>query len=337
MPRSISEELLPRESGMHEAAGTEATAAAGDGVPQPHGWGAGCARVWAVLVGIPAVVCITGVCGDAVSVLPVVELAFLALLQCSDGRTSATARGFGRWVGPNVVLHLKWLLGVTATLNTLLALRFLQGTQAVVSQQGESVVDNATRLAPVLDCGRQNNGLHFSTGLCANRGWASWLAHPTVFYVHIFPAMAMLTIGAYQMLAKRGTPRHVWLGRVYAACAVVGMSTVPVLSLHSTTGVLGWGFTTLACGVVFTTARGVRAIRSAEGTREQRVQEHKEWMIRSYSLIMAAITLRFWCAPFPPSVRPHALPSSVALICPCLSPSRPPPISPACLLALSHS
>ena len=63
--------------------------------PQPHGWGAGCARVWAVLVGIPAVVCITGVCGDAVSVLPGGELAFRALLQCSDGRTSATARGFG--------------------------------------------------------------------------------------------------------------------------------------------------------------------------------------------------------------------------------------------------
>ena len=89
------------------------------------------AAIPVVLVGIPAVVCITGVCGDAVSVLPVVELAFLALLQCSDGRTSAMARGFGRRVGPNVVLHLKWLLGVTATLNTLLALRFLQGTQGL--------------------------------------------------------------------------------------------------------------------------------------------------------------------------------------------------------------
>ena len=59
-------------------------------------------------------------------------------------------------------------------------------------------------------------------GDCGNL-MASWLANSSIFYAHIVPAIFSLTLGALNMFVlSHGTKQHVWVGRIYGLCVVIG-------------------------------------------------------------------------------------------------------------------
>ena len=118
------------------------------------------------------------------------------------------------------------------------------------------------------------------------------LAIQLAFYAHIVFAGIALLIGALQFsrpLRRRAPRVHRYIGRVYAGTVGVGGVAALVLSCFSSVAYLGFfGFGTLAVLWVWTTQRGYHAIR------ERDVRAHQAWMIRSFALTYAAVTLRLW-------------------------------------------
>jgi uncharacterized membrane protein len=116
-----------------------------------------------------------------------------------------------------------------------------------------------------------------------------------VLYVHIVTAMLALIIGPFQIFLKKSQARrrqHRLMGYIYvisiSASGIVGL----YLSLFATGGwVAGLGFFGLDVLWVAATWTALRKIIAKD------VQAHKEWMLRSYALTFAAVTLRIWLVP----------------------------------------
>jgi uncharacterized membrane protein len=101
-----------------------------------------------------------------------------------------------------------------------------------------------------------------------------------------------LALGAFQLnasLRSRRLQLHRLLGRIYVVSVVVGGITGLRLAIASQGGMTAHvGFGLLACAWLFTTIRGFLRIRSGNDI------DHRAWMIRSYSLTFAAVTLRIY-------------------------------------------
>lgn len=115
--------------------------------------------------------------------------------------------------------------------------------------------------------------------------------------IHVAGAATALLVSPFQFLARfrnRKSGLHRLVGRVYVTgCLTGGAAGVP-LALGSTAGpVAAAGFGTLALFWLFTTALGWRR------AVERRFAEHRAWMLRSWALTMAAVTLRLYL-PIPP-------------------------------------
>ena len=109
----------------------------------------------------------------------------------------------------------------------------------------------------------------------------------------------VLLIGPFQFLPRlraRFPQLHRWTGRLYVAGCLVSAAAALVLAPQALTGgVAQAGFTLLAVAWIVTTSTAfARAL-------QRRFAEHRRWMIRSYALTLAAVTLRVY------------LPSSIAL------------------------
>ena len=115
---------------------------------------------------------------------------------------------------------------------------------------------------------------------------------PQAFVVHAVSASLALMLGPLQLVAvwrTRFPALHRWLGRGYVAAVAVGwLSSLP-LALNAMTGaVAALGF--LALGVAWVAATGMGLLCALQ----RRFAEHRRWMLRSYALTMAAITLRIY-------------------------------------------
>jgi uncharacterized membrane protein len=124
-----------------------------------------------------------------------------------------------------------------------------------------------------------------SPEILANLFAKPWLA------VHVTGAATALMVGAFQLLpaVRRRRALHRWLGRTYASGCIVGGCGGFVMALGTTAGpVASLGFGLLAPIWIFTT---VQAWRTA---RARRFDEHRAWMIRSFALTFAAVTLRLY-------------------------------------------
>lgn len=109
--------------------------------------------------------------------------------------------------------------------------------------------------------------------------------------LHVAGAGTALMIGAFQFLpaVRRRRTLHRWLGRTYAASVIVGGSAGLVLAFGTTAGpVASLGFGLLAPIWIYTTAQGWLTARA------RRFEEHRRWMIRSFALTFAAVTLRLY-------------------------------------------
>lgn len=104
-------------------------------------------------------------------------------------------------------------------------------------------------------------------------------------------AIALLAgaLQAHRGLRLRRPAVHRWTGRVYLLAVLASGSAGLLLATRSTAGPIAqWGFGLMAVLWLVTTVVGWRHARAG------RYQEHRNWMIRSYALTLAAVTLRLW-------------------------------------------
>lgn len=110
--------------------------------------------------------------------------------------------------------------------------------------------------------------------------------------VHAGFAIVALMIGPFQFLRSLRARRpglHRWMGRTYVlACLVAGAAGL-VLAFGATTGPVSTaGFGLLAVLWLFTTTKAWTSAMN------RRFDEHRRWMIRSFALTFAAVTLRLY-------------------------------------------
>ena len=114
------------------------------------------------------------------------------------------------------------------------------------------------------------------------------LQHPLFFYAHTTLAPLALLIGVWQFLpVTRRNSYHRWAGRLYVACAGLASVAGFIIAMTTEAGPLaGAGFMTLA--VLWFSATAIAYARARSGD----FAAHRIWMIRSYALTCAAISLR---------------------------------------------
>jgi len=117
------------------------------------------------------------------------------------------------------------------------------------------------------------------------------MRHPWLV-VHAGLASVALIVGPIQLVPKLRAARprlHRWLGRIYVfACLVAGVAGL-LLAWGTNAGpVAQLGFGTLAVCWIVCTAQALRLAMA------RRIVEHRRWMIRSFALTFAAVTLRLY-------------------------------------------
>lgn len=124
-----------------------------------------------------------------------------------------------------------------------------------------------------------------SPGVMANLFAKPWLV------LHAGGASTALLVGGFQFLpaVRRRRSLHRRLGRVYGTGCIVGGFAGFAMAFGTTAGpVAGWGFGILAVIWIYVTGQGWLTARA------RRFDEHRRWMIRSFALTFAAVTLRLY-------------------------------------------
>ena len=121
---------------------------------------------------------------------------------------------------------------------------------------------------------------------------ANRLAPTGALVVHIACAATALLIGPFQFIGaiRARWPRwHRRLGTAYVGLCLVGGLAALGLALGAATGpITTAGFGSLAIGWLFCTTNAWRFARARDFVR------HRRWMIRSFALTLAAVTLRLY-------------------------------------------
>ena len=134
----------------------------------------------------------------------------------------------------------------------------------------------------------KSNGLLSTKGDLVNN--AAYMAN---FYAHIFGGGIALLTGWSQFKRswrKRFVSKHRLIGKIYLMVILIFSAPAGLIIAYFATGSIPsqFGFSFLAILWWFTTFQAFRYIRSGE------VEQHKTWMIRSYALTFAAVTLRIY-------------------------------------------
>lgn len=120
---------------------------------------------------------------------------------------------------------------------------------------------------------------------------------PLATYSHILGGAVALAIGSFQLsttIRNKYLAFHRFMGRTYLITVLFGglgglyMATV---SMGGLTGHFGFG----SLAVLWLSTGTMAFIRIKQG----RIDEHRKWMIRNYSLTLAAVTLRIYLPIFP--------------------------------------
>ncbi len=123
---------------------------------------------------------------------------------------------------------------------------------------------------------------------------ASFVARPWGIYPHAFFGGIAMILGPFQFHRGllRNRARHRKVGQAYvAACLIAGMAGL-YMAIYSYGGMITHlGFGGLAVALLTTTGLAFRAIKARD------VATHREWMIRSYAMIFAAVMLRIEIPP----------------------------------------
>jgi predicted membrane protein DUF2306 len=110
--------------------------------------------------------------------------------------------------------------------------------------------------------------------------------------IHIAASAFALLMGPWQFrrsLRMRRPHVHRWMGRTYVTACVVGGAAGASIAMFSDAGpIAGSGFLMLGLAWLITTLLGWRA------ALQRRYVDHERWMIRSFALTLAAVTLRIY-------------------------------------------
>ena len=110
-------------------------------------------------------------------------------------------------------------------------------------------------------------------------------------WAHLAGGLTALLVGPIQLwlgLTRQRPRLHRFLGRIYLGAALVGLSGASYLIAKElpTDWVFAGGLLGLACAWTLTTGMGYLAIR------RRRIEQHQEWMIRSYVVASAFVFFR---------------------------------------------
>lgn len=115
---------------------------------------------------------------------------------------------------------------------------------------------------------------------------------PRPFVVHAVSASLALVLGPLQFVPAwraRFPALHRWVGRACVlSVAVAWLSSLPLAVNAMTGAVAAAGF--FALGLAWIVATGMGLARALQ----RRFAEHRRWMLRSFALTAAAITLRIY-------------------------------------------
>ena len=111
-------------------------------------------------------------------------------------------------------------------------------------------------------------------------------------YIHIIGAATGLLIGPLNFVAAirlRWPKVHRWIGRTYMVGCLIGGGGGLVAAFGSTAGpIVAVGFGLLATFWIIANIQGWSMARA------RRFVDHRAWMIRSFALTLAAVTLRLY-------------------------------------------
>jgi uncharacterized membrane protein len=129
-------------------------------------------------------------------------------------------------------------------------------------------------------------------------------------FVHAGAASTALLLGPFQFIARLRAARpqvHRWMGRAYLVACLAGGVSGLLLAVGCTAGPIAQaGFGLLA---VCWLAANVQAWRLALAGR---YAEHRRWMVRSFAMTFAAVTLRLYL-PIAPMLGYDFMPAYVAI------------------------
>jgi uncharacterized membrane protein len=112
------------------------------------------------------------------------------------------------------------------------------------------------------------------------------------FYSHIYFGGISLLTGWSQFSKKLRAKRlklHRFLGKNYVVAVLISAIAGFYAAIYANGGLVAkLGFIFLAIGWFYTTLNAYTTIKRKD------IQKHRKWMIRSYSLTLAAVTLRLW-------------------------------------------
>ncbi|MCY9670053.1 DUF2306 domain-containing protein [Paenibacillus alginolyticus] len=115
-------------------------------------------------------------------------------------------------------------------------------------------------------------------------------------YAHIATGALALLIGPFQIFRKQSNNIaqriHRRLGKIYVACIMLSGLINIYLSMFASGGwVARTGFFTMDLIWMYTTYMAVAKIMRKD------IQAHRNWMLRSYAITFAAVTLRLYQVP----------------------------------------
>ena len=115
---------------------------------------------------------------------------------------------------------------------------------------------------------------------------------PVTAFIHIAGGLVALALGAFQLNSRlriRFLAVHRGLGRLYILAVIAGGIAGFILALSSSGGLVAhFGFGLMAVCWLGTTLNAFWHIRRGDAP------EHRIWMLRSYALTLAAVTLRIY-------------------------------------------
>ena len=111
-------------------------------------------------------------------------------------------------------------------------------------------------------------------------------------FIHVAGSVSALVLGSLQFLPslrRGGGPPHRWIGRAYLLGCLIGGTGGLILAPGSSAGPIATaGFGSLGVLWIAVNLLGWRA------ALQGRLVEHRRWMIRSWALTLAAVTLRLY-------------------------------------------
>lgn len=112
---------------------------------------------------------------------------------------------------------------------------------------------------------------------------------PWLMLAHGIPGALALLLGVFQFssrLRNQYLQLHRVMGRIYVGCVAISAPVAIAVSISLPTITLTMASVIQASGWLVTTATGLYCVRTG------RIQQHREWMMRSYPFAMVFIVVR---------------------------------------------